>query len=88
MMGRRGRRSKQLLDSLREKRGYGKLEQEVLDRTWGELVMEETVDRKTDYRMNNGGFSQKLKHFANDKLIQMSLWLLTVCTSFLKYCFC
>jgi len=29
LMGRRGRRSKQLLDALREKRGYGKLKEEV-----------------------------------------------------------
>ena len=44
VMGRRGRRSKQLLDVLREKIGYGRLEEEVLDRTCGELVLEEAVD--------------------------------------------
>jgi len=31
--GRRGRRCKQLLDSLHEKRGYWKLKEEALDRT-------------------------------------------------------
>ena len=44
VMGRRGRRSKQLLDVLREKIAYGRLEEEVLDRTCGELVLEEAVD--------------------------------------------
>jgi hypothetical protein len=34
--GRRGRRRKQLLDDLKEKRGYCKLKEEALDRTvWG-----------------------------------------------------
>jgi hypothetical protein len=32
-MGRRGRRSKELLDELKEKRGYCKLKEEALDRT-------------------------------------------------------
>jgi hypothetical protein len=31
--GRRRRRRKQLLDDLKEKRGYGKLKEEALDRT-------------------------------------------------------
>jgi hypothetical protein len=33
MKGRRGRRLKQLLDDLKEKRGYWKLKEEALDRT-------------------------------------------------------
>jgi hypothetical protein len=33
MMGRRGRRRKQLLDDLKEKRRYWKLKEEALDRT-------------------------------------------------------
>jgi hypothetical protein len=33
MTGRRGRRRKQLLDDLKEKRRYGKLKEEALDRT-------------------------------------------------------
>jgi hypothetical protein len=33
MTGRRGRRRKQLLDILKETRGYWKLEEEALDRT-------------------------------------------------------
>jgi hypothetical protein len=33
MMGRQGRRRKQLLDELKEKRGYWKLKEEALDRT-------------------------------------------------------
>jgi hypothetical protein len=32
-MGRRGRRVKQLLDDLNERRGYWKLQEEALDRT-------------------------------------------------------
>ena len=44
MIGRRGRRGKQLLDAFREKRGYRKLEKEALDRTCGELVLEEVKD--------------------------------------------
>ena len=36
MAGRRGRRSKQVLDEIKEKKGYWKLEEEALDRTvWG-----------------------------------------------------
>jgi hypothetical protein len=35
MTGRRGRRRKQLLDDLKEKRGYWKLKEEALDRTLG-----------------------------------------------------
>jgi hypothetical protein len=36
MTGRRGRKCKQLLDDLREKRIYWKLKEEALDRTlWG-----------------------------------------------------
>jgi hypothetical protein len=36
VMGRRGRRHKQLLEDLREKRGYCKLKEEALDHTaWG-----------------------------------------------------
>jgi hypothetical protein len=44
VMGRRGRRSKQLPDALRGKRGYGELEEEALDRTCGELALEEAVN--------------------------------------------
>ena len=34
--GRRGRRQKQLLDDLKERRGYSHLKEEALDRTvWG-----------------------------------------------------
>ena len=33
MTGRRGRRYKQLLDDLKETRGYGKLKEETLKRT-------------------------------------------------------
>ena len=33
MTGRQGRRRKQLLDDLKEKRGYCKLKEEALDRT-------------------------------------------------------
>jgi hypothetical protein len=55
MTGRRGRRHKQLLDDLKEKKRYWKLKEEALDRTlwrarfgrgYGPVV------RQTDYRMN------------------------------------
>jgi hypothetical protein len=53
MAGRRGRRRKQLLDDLKEKRRYCKLKEEALDRTvenslWKRL----RTCRKTDCRMN------------------------------------
>ena len=41
MIGRRGRSSKQLLDSLKETRGYGELQEEGL---CGELALEEVMD--------------------------------------------
>jgi hypothetical protein len=49
MMGRRGRRCKQVLYDLKGKRRYWKLKEEALDRTlWKRLW----TCRKTDYRMN------------------------------------
>jgi hypothetical protein len=44
MTGRRGRRRKQLLDDLKEKRRYWKLKEEALDRLNGELALEEATD--------------------------------------------
>jgi hypothetical protein len=41
MTGRRGRRRKQLLDDLKEKRRYWKLKEEAL---CGELALEEATD--------------------------------------------
>jgi hypothetical protein len=51
---RRGRRRKQLLDDLKEKRGYWKLKEEALDRTvWRTRFGTcQWANRKTDYRMN------------------------------------
>jgi hypothetical protein len=52
MTGRRGRRRKQLLDDLKEKRGYCKLKEEALDRSqwrsrfgrgYGPVVRQTTV---------------------------------------------
>jgi hypothetical protein len=40
MMGRRGRRRKQLLDDLKEKRRYCKLKEEALDRTLWRILFE------------------------------------------------
>jgi len=40
----RGRRCKQLVDALKENGGYWKLEEEALDRTLWEPVLEEAVD--------------------------------------------
>jgi hypothetical protein len=51
MTGRRGRRRKQLLDDLKEKRGYWKLKEEALARTLS-LWKRPWTCRKTDYRMN------------------------------------
>jgi hypothetical protein len=53
MKGRRGRRRKQLLDDLKEKRRYCKLKEEVLDRTlWRTRFGRLLTCRKTDYRIN------------------------------------
>jgi len=53
--GRRGRRRKQLLDVLKEKRGYWKLTEEALDRTQWRTHFGRgcgPVVRQTDYEMN------------------------------------
>jgi len=42
--GRRGRRCKQLLHDLKEKKGYRKLQKQALDRICGELALEEAMD--------------------------------------------
>ena len=44
MTVRQGRRRKQQLDDLRETRGYWKFKEEALDRTCGELALEEAMD--------------------------------------------
>jgi hypothetical protein len=44
MTGRQGRRRKQLLDDLKEKRRYWKLKEEALDCTYGELALEGATD--------------------------------------------
>jgi hypothetical protein len=41
--GRRGRRRKELLDDLRESRGYSYLKEDALDRTSGELALEQVL---------------------------------------------
>jgi hypothetical protein len=43
---RRGRRRKQLLDDLKEKRGYCKLKEEAVDRICGDLPLEEAMEHK------------------------------------------
>ena len=45
---RRGRRRRQLLHDLNEKKGYRKLQEESLDRICGELAFEEAVDLSYD----------------------------------------
>jgi len=50
--GRRGRRRKQLLDDLREKRSYWNLKEEALDRKSGELALEGAVDLLYDTQEN------------------------------------
>jgi len=54
MTGRRGRRHKQLLDDLKEKRGYRKLKEEALDlwrtrfrRSYGPVIWQTTVSVST-----------------------------------------
>jgi hypothetical protein len=42
--GRRGRRRRNLLDDLKERRGYCHLKEEALDRTSIELALEEALD--------------------------------------------
>jgi hypothetical protein len=44
MTGRRGRRRKQLLDDLKEKRRYWKFKEEALDPPYGEFALKETTD--------------------------------------------
>ena len=45
--GRRGRRRRNLLDDLRERRGYSHLKQEALDRTVWRVGFGDRSDRKT-----------------------------------------
>jgi len=42
--GRQGRRRMKLLDDLKERRGYSHLKEKALDRTCGELALEEALD--------------------------------------------
>ena len=42
--GRRGRRRRKLLDDRKVRRGYSHLKEEALDRTSGELALEESLD--------------------------------------------
>jgi 1-aminocyclopropane-1-carboxylate deaminase/D-cysteine desulfhydrase-like pyridoxal-dependent ACC family enzyme len=42
MLGRRGRRRKQLLDDFKEERGYGKLKEEILE-LYKELTLAEAL---------------------------------------------
>ena len=44
MTGRRGRRRRELLDDLRERRGYSNLKEKALDRTMWRAALEERVD--------------------------------------------
>ena len=67
MTGRRGIRSKQLLDELKETRGYWKLNEEALDRTLcGELALEESVDLPLDCGINEI-LSTNLSHGRGNK---------------------
>ena len=59
MTGRRGRRRKQLLDDLKEKRGYCKTKEEALDgtlqrtrfgRSYGPLISHTTVKKKENIK--------------------------------------
>ena len=43
--GRRGRRRGNLLDDLKERRGYSRLKEEALDRTVWRAALEEALDR-------------------------------------------
>jgi hypothetical protein len=45
-MERRGRRLQQLLDFLKQKKRYGKLKEEAIDRTRSEIALEDAMDLK------------------------------------------
>ena len=47
-MGRRGRRSKQLLHDFRVTQGYWKLKEEALRRTYVELALQDFLDNSQD----------------------------------------
>jgi len=49
---RRGRRRKQLLDDLRDRRGYSHLKEEALDSTCGGIVLEEALGLSSDRILN------------------------------------
>jgi hypothetical protein len=48
VMGRRGRRSKQLLHDFRVTQGYWKLKEEALRRTYVELALQDFLDKSQD----------------------------------------
>ena len=48
MTRRRGRRRKELLDDLKDRRGYCQLKEEALDRTMWRIVSEEALDLSFD----------------------------------------
>jgi hypothetical protein len=62
--GRRGRRRKQLLDDLKERRKYWKLKEEALDRPPAENSLRKRLltCSKADYRMNDSFYSPAVTH--------------------------
>ena len=52
MARRRGRRSKRLLDDLKDRRGYSRLKEETLDRIMWRHLLEEALDLSSDRILN------------------------------------
>jgi hypothetical protein len=65
---RRGRRRKQLLDDLEDKRGYSHLKEEALDRIKWRNRFEEAVDLSSDRLLMNE-FTDDVKLFLGYKYI-------------------
>jgi hypothetical protein len=70
MTGRQGRRRKQLLDDLKEKRRYWKLIEETLDRTlWRTRFGRLRTCRETDYRMNEYRSDKKCRQIFGESQV-------------------
>ena len=52
MTRRQGRRRRELLDDLKDRRGYSHLKEEALDRTIRRIVLEEALNLSSDRILN------------------------------------
>jgi hypothetical protein len=71
-MGRRGRRSKELLDDLEDKRGFSKLREEALDHILWRTRFGRATDLSLDYMMTT-------------TMIMMMIMMMMMCTFTRKY---